>query len=476
MKRIMIFILAFAATVNYAAAQSFTVTRDKLSPTLIDTRLPIQSFGQSYPSTPARAMTRGSVSATDDLKWIDRIHNLPASMRGFYDRYSAMIDEAKSGTDNALVKIQDGDTLHISEYRGQKTFTLQEGEDFNSREVVIGHADQAIMDIVDSLSTELIIFSPYLFASIRNDNDIFWFSNFYYTAQSVAYDVKRNGLSNVFTVYYTIYSVQLLCDSEDNFDNRLEEFRDYASLKAAFTEYKSLIQSIIADAPTTNRYEKVRYLNNWLTRNNAYSTDFKDSNQPCWSSISALRGSNGPDGPVCEGYSRAMKVLCDALGVPCRIASGLAIYDVQDTPDNHAWNEIQMDNGKWYAVDVTWNDPVDKNNPLVKNSGLEIEDWLLLGKNDIVVPGLTFAQSHIDQPVAAHNMIYSQYWDYSYESPIEDYRYDHISSAQAPVQAETINAYSIIGVNLGSFRSIDEAVSSLEPGIYIIGGRKVAVY
>ena len=140
------------------------------------------------------------------------------------------------------------------------------------------------------------------------------------------------------------------------------------------------------------------------------------------------------------------------------------------------WNEIQMDNGKWYAVDVTWNDPVDPSRRLVCNSGLECEDWLLLGKNDIVAPGLTFIQSHMSQPASDLSMADAQYWDYSFESPIEKSKYDHVSSVQASVQPKTVNAYSIIGVNLGSFRSIDEAISSLEPGIYIIGGRKVTVY
>ena len=26
--------------------------------------------------------------------------------------------------------------------------------------------------------------------------------------------------------------------------------------------------------------------------------------------------------------------------------------------ESHAWNYVQMDDGKWYAVDTTWDDPV----------------------------------------------------------------------------------------------------------------------
>lgn len=53
---------------------------------------------------------------------------------------------------------------------------------------------------------------------------------------------------------------------------------------------------------------------------------------------------------VCDGYSRAYAYLMEhELGIPCTIVISSAM--------NHSWNMIELD-GKWYHVDVTWDDPV----------------------------------------------------------------------------------------------------------------------
>ncbi|MDR0858869.1 MAG: hypothetical protein LBN97_07555, partial [Oscillospiraceae bacterium] len=50
---------------------------------------------------------------------------------------------------------------------------------------------------------------------------------------------------------------------------------------------------------------------------------------------------------VCDGYSRAFKVLCDRFGITCRI--------VTSDPMDHSWNQVYLD-GAWYHIDVTWDD------------------------------------------------------------------------------------------------------------------------
>lgn len=54
---------------------------------------------------------------------------------------------------------------------------------------------------------------------------------------------------------------------------------------------------------------------------------------------------------ACEGYSRAMAYLCGKIGIPCEIITGNAnnVY--------HMWNMVEVD-GKWYHIDLTWDDPV----------------------------------------------------------------------------------------------------------------------
>lgn len=61
-----------------------------------------------------------------------------------------------------------------------------------------------------------------------------------------------------------------------------------------------------------------------------------------------------PYEPVCDGYSKAMKLVCGLLDIPCLCVSS----------PTHMWNNIKMDDGLWYNLDLTWDDgltsePVD---------------------------------------------------------------------------------------------------------------------
>lgn len=46
---------------------------------------------------------------------------------------------------------------------------------------------------------------------------------------------------------------------------------------------------------------------------------------------------------VCEGYADAGKILFDKLGIPCLVVGNAA----------HAWNYVMLEDGKWYAIDLS---------------------------------------------------------------------------------------------------------------------------
>ena len=52
---------------------------------------------------------------------------------------------------------------------------------------------------------------------------------------------------------------------------------------------------------------------------------------------------------VCEGYSRAVQLLCGYAGINCTLVRGTA------EGGNHMWNCVEVD-GNWYQLDVTWCD------------------------------------------------------------------------------------------------------------------------
>ena len=53
---------------------------------------------------------------------------------------------------------------------------------------------------------------------------------------------------------------------------------------------------------------------------------------------------------VCEGYAEAFKMVCDLNRIPCILVIGKSYGEL------HMWNAVQMDDGKWYMVDATWDD------------------------------------------------------------------------------------------------------------------------
>lgn len=55
---------------------------------------------------------------------------------------------------------------------------------------------------------------------------------------------------------------------------------------------------------------------------------------------------------ICLGYASTFQLMMDVLDIECLTVHGFA-HDREE----HAWNLVNLD-GDWYAVDVTWNDPV----------------------------------------------------------------------------------------------------------------------
>lgn len=169
------------------------------------------------------------------------------------------------------------------------------------------------------------------------------------------------------------------------FDMRQSIYTDPSILQAAIKENEKNTQMILSSTTGKNRYEKLRELNRWLTMNNAYYSGDLNATGPnekpaLWESISALKGNSGLNGPVCEAYSRALKVLCDCDGIPCVLVDGHASNGYTSEP--HMWNYVELENGSWYAIDATWNDPSvpGKTGPV---SGYENENYFLLGSTSI---------------------------------------------------------------------------------------------
>lgn len=83
---------------------------------------------------------------------------------------------------------------------------------------------------------------------------------------------------------------------------------------------------------------------------------------------------------VCDGYSEAFKMLCDKYDVKSIIVYGNG--NQKSETEYHAWNNVLMDDGKWYGMDVTWN--VDTSDSFILTGSLTVWDG----------NGFTFSASH----------------------------------------------------------------------------------
>ena len=96
-------------------------------------------------------------------------------------------------------------------------------------------------------------------------------------------------------------------------------------------------------------FEKVLYFHDYLTINAKYDYDRMIENKLPTVSFTAY-GALVDGAAVCDGYSAAFKLLCERSGVDAEI--------MRSTGMNHSWNLAKL-NGRWYHIDITWDDPVD---------------------------------------------------------------------------------------------------------------------
>lgn len=331
---------------------------------------------------------RVDLKPTSELRWIDRVE-LPDYALTLYET----LEEAADGDGYKDYLIDDkyydleGDNIRTDmpgEFmRG--TVTSSDGSTTRYTAILVtttktDETDQNTKDYIANCIRTVV--SAFKF----DHQEVFWIKGVYRV------EFNRNG-----TRYYCL----ALCanDSKPDAENttyyeiRRSDFRTGGQwdIRGAMARRDANVEKILAAIPAgANRFMQIYYLNKWLAENNQYNTTVKKDGDGPWYAyecISALEGLTGVDGPVCSGYASALKVLCDKLGIPCITVTGWVSENTK-----HRWNYIQMEDGKWYAVDVTNNDRND--------NGANLTKWLLVGSKT-VINGKEFFENH-----PAHNRSY----------------------------------------------------------------------
>ena len=347
------------------------------------------------------------------VNYKDRITNMPEFFHDFVVQYAEATREVLDGGTNwlanpSLGQYDFGEGVYyylLDEMTGTINMTFPGNTADTNQQAALN----AIQVYIDEAVGILDSFLPYAYLSCNFDHpEAFWIGNRYQygciPSCNYQWDSNREG-----TVTYSIKLLIILHDRYFDIRNKGNtgyNFRSSTSdLNKCIPLFNSSIRSIVDQCQSGTRYNTLLKVHDWLTTHNGYNTMFASNpantsetlgGMP-WSPLSAIEGNvNNRQAPVCEGYARALKVLCDTLGIPCILMPGEACKTISSVPEKHMWNYVQMEDGNWYAIDPTWDDPYIKgNNKAI--SGHESRQWFLLGSTTAGDDEWTFENSHPEQ-------------------------------------------------------------------------------
>lgn len=138
-----------------------------------------------------------------------------------------------------------------------------------------------------------------------------------------------------------------------------DDFQTKESIEKANKYIDNIVKQIKEQTKQDTDFKKAKRIHDWLISSLEYNNSKNKPNQ--YNIYGALHDKK----VVCEGYARTYRYLMESVGVPCVLISGTA-QNSEGKIESHAWNYIQLKN-VWYAVDVTWDDPVITGNGTLRN-------------------------------------------------------------------------------------------------------------
>ena len=216
------------------------------------------------------------------------------------------------------------------EYQASKPVTFEANVQDN--QLVQDEAyDEAILQVRVNMQAALDAFT-------YDYPEVFWMrgSGYSYSISSKKQNGKYTGVISKFTM-----KPSLVDGYNTNITENMNNFLNNADAAAA---------QIAAETNGKSLYEKVKAIHDYVCEKAVYDAQ---NNLRVHSAGPMFIG----DGHVvCEGYAKAMLILCRKLGIDCACIGGFARNSSASSGEAHMWNYVKMDNDTWYLVDATWDD------------------------------------------------------------------------------------------------------------------------
>ena len=283
-------------------------------------------------------------------------------------------------------KINDEDVVGIS---SSTTFT-----DFYSQlsdtekqfyDTIYEHSSKDVPDLTvkvevtlrnrNAFIEQLKDFSERIFTALAYDRPELWWIGTYQISMSSTIKINH---------YYVIFDIT----PEDSIfygytGSKIKKLNDLIIMA------KDDIMNQISNMKLTTDYAILRYIHDYLITKIVYTLDENMTH------IRTIYGALVDNKCVCEGYAEAFQYLAQQYGINCIIARS----------SEHEWNFVEM-NGKWYVVDVTYDDPIIGNKivPSGYYDNLQI-DYFLTGTDHEI----EYHSKYSNDP--DHILVYSGYSD-----------------------------------------------------------------
>ena len=192
--------------------------------------------------------------------------------------------------------------------------------------------------------------SSYSERSIDKDYDAY-LSDINFLTMNNGYELKRevSTLNNFVHPYNSTNNINIKYGGEYKFG--IEVTKEYTDKQ--IEEINKVVDKVIKDKITNSMpiKEKIKVIHDYIIDNASYDK-LKHANKNDTTYHSEIAYGVLLEGyGTCNGYADAMAIFLDKLNV----------INYKISNDEHIWNLVFLD-GKWYHLDLTWDDPMSDTN------------------------------------------------------------------------------------------------------------------
>lgn len=156
-------------------------------------------------------------------------------------------------------------------------------------------------------------------------------------------------INNFVHPYNSFSSIIFTYNNKGDFDIKVNKIYSEENIVKINEVVDRVIKENITDTMTTS--QKLKSIHDYIIDNTRYDTlkskNINDMTYKSNTAIGVLLEGYG----ICSGYSDAMSIFLDKLGIDN--------YKISN--DTHIWNLVKVNN-KWLHIDLTWDDPVYEQN------------------------------------------------------------------------------------------------------------------